>query len=62
MKEKPFWHSKKFWVALIAASIPIWNKVFAIDLSTTDITAVVSPMIAYIIGQGAADLGKNADK
>mgnify|MGYP000940162097 FL=1 len=62
MKEKSFWHSKKFWVALVAASIPVWNRVFAIELSTADITAVVSPMIAYIIGQGAADLGKNASK
>lgn len=60
IEEKKFWHSKKFWAAVIAASVPIWNKVFNIQLSTADITAVTSPIIAYIIGQGAADLGKNA--
>ena len=58
--EKKFWKSKKWWAMVVAASIPILNKVVGLEFNTTDVVAVVSPLIAYILGQGVADIGKNS--
>mgnify|MGYP001211061750 CR=1 FL=1 len=57
--EKSFWKSKKWWAMVVAVSVPVLNKVVGFDFNTTDVVAVVSPLIAYILGQGVADIGKN---
>lgn len=57
--EKPFWHSKKFWTAVIATAVPILNHAFDIGLTQESLIQVTGPLIAYILGQGLADLGKN---
>mgnify|MGYP003134823617 CR=1 FL=1 len=57
--EKPFWHSKKFWAAAVATSVPIVNHFFGWGLTQEAIMQIVTPVVAYILGQGLADLGKN---
>jgi hypothetical protein len=53
--------SKKFLAALIA--IVVWVGGYAgLDLSFEDVAPVVGVIIAYILGQGFADTGKEAAK
>ena len=56
--EKPFWHSKKFWAAAAATAVPIINHVWGIGLTQDSVVQIVAPIVAYILGQGLADLGK----
>jgi hypothetical protein len=60
--EKPFWHSKKFWAAAVSAAVPIANHIFDLGLTQESIIQIVTPVVAYILGQGLADLGKNSGK
>ena len=57
--EKQFWHSKKFWAAVVAAGVPLLNHFFQVGLTQDVIMQIVGPIVAYILGQGLADLGKN---
>jgi uncharacterized membrane protein YqaE (UPF0057 family) len=57
--EKQFWHSKKFWAALIAAGVPALNHFLDLGMTQDIVTQIVGPIVAYILGQGLADLGKN---
>jgi len=60
--EKPFWHSKKFWAAAVATGVPIINHVWGLGLTQEAIMQIVTPIVAYVLGQGLADLGKNSGK
>lgn len=53
--------SKKFQAALVGV-IAVVLVEFVPGLQETDLVAVLSPIIAYIIGQGLADFGKEAHK
>ncbi len=57
--EKRFWHSKKFWAAMFATALPVANFCFSWGMAPEHITSIVAPVMAYILGQGLADLGKN---
>lgn len=61
-EEKKFWESKKFWAACVAVLVPLGNHCFGLDLDQETVTAMMTPMLAYVLGQGMADLGKNAKK
>ena len=52
--------SKKF-VAAIAATIAAGMMKIGWEIETASILSVISPIIAYILGQGLADLGKGAN-
>ena len=58
-KEKEFWKSKKWWAMAIAVSVPIFNKVFNLNLGIEELQLVIGPLVAYVMGQGIADIGKN---
>jgi hypothetical protein len=60
--EKPFWHSKKFWASAVATAVPILNYVYDLGLTQDAVMQIVTPILAYILGQGLADLGKNSNK
>ena len=55
MNEKPFLKSKKFWAAIIVVVGALLKQFAGIDLPTEAFGGV----IAYIVGQGIADAGKN---
>lgn len=59
MEEKPFFKSKKWWTAIFAAVTPFVLRELNISLSPEQEQLIISPMIAYIVGQGLADFGKN---
>ena len=57
--EKPFWHSKKWWMAMIGFVVPLLNSFLGWDLKADQVSTIILPLIAYVIGQGIADFGKN---
>ena len=53
--------SKKFQTAVLAVSVMVAGH-FGLDVDLDALLAIVSPLIAYIIGQGVADHGKEKAK
>lgn len=53
--------SKKFIVAVSGTIVALVAKI-GLNLPVEDVATVLSPIIAYIIGQGWADSGKEAAK
>lgn len=53
--------SKKFQSAVIAVLVMIAGDL-GLDLDPAALMAIVSPLIAYILGQGVADIGKERAK
>ena len=53
--------SKKFMTALVSCLVGLGAKV-GLELSPDEITAILSPALAYIVGQGVADHGKERAK
>lgn len=49
--------SKKFVAALIAALVWVAGKV-GLDVDTETMAGIVGPVVAYVLGQGIADIGK----
>ena len=50
--------SKKFIAAVVGVAIGLIAKL-GIELDTEAVLAVISPILAYILGQGLADQGKS---
>lgn len=55
-----FWKSKKFWVAVAGVLAVVLHDTLGIPEETT--IQVTSILIAYLLAQGVADVGKNAAK
>jgi hypothetical protein len=53
--------SKKFRVALITFVIMTLNQIFDLKISVEESLVIVSPFIAYILGQGIADTKKEKE-
>lgn len=51
--------SKKFVAALLAALVWLGGKV-GLNVDTETLAGIVGPIIAYVLGQGLADHGKEA--
>lgn len=58
MTEKPFWQSKK-WLAAVTAAIaaPVAGW---LGMPADQIGLMIGPVIAYVVGQGLADMGKGS--
>ena len=52
---KPFYKSKKWWMAFIAAAIPVLNSSLGLDLDAQELATVVIPLIAYVFGEAWID-------
>ena len=50
--------SKKFWMAVAGVAGEALLYFLGVPLETS--MAILAPIIAFIIGQGVADIGKNA--
>lgn len=50
--------SKKFVAAIVGVAVALVAKL-GIELDTEAVTLVVSPILAYIVGQGISDHGKS---
>ena len=54
-EHKPWYRSKKWYTAMLAAIIPILNNRFGFGLETQELLAIVLPMIAYVLGEAWTD-------
>jgi hypothetical protein len=50
--------SKKAWACGAAIAVPFINKWFGLEMDAATLQGIVYPLIAYIVGQGIADVGK----
>lgn len=53
--DKKLWESKKWWGAMIATLIPIINLIFDLGWNVDEVTRVILPLIAFILGQSWVD-------
>lgn len=53
--------SKKFQAAIVGLIVALTGKV-GLDLDEASLLAILSPILAYIAGQSAADIGKEKAK
>ena len=44
--EKKFYHSKKFWASIVAASIPMLNHYFGWDMDADKVMTIMAPLMA----------------
>lgn len=58
MKKSP-WLSRKFWVGIVGFVIMLLNQVAGWDLDPAETTAILLPLIAWILGESWVD-GKAA--
>ena len=52
---KPFYKSKKWWSAAIAAIIPILNHFLGWGINVEDLLLIVLPLIGYVVGEAWTD-------
>lgn len=52
---KPWYRSKKWWTAAIAALVPVINQVTGLGLDAAEIATVVIPLALYVLGEAHAD-------
>ena len=57
-----FLKSKKAWTAIIGTAGGVLALFGFEDLSSSELATALSPLVAYIIGQGIADTGKEKAK
>ncbi len=55
---KPIWRSRKFWYALVAALIPIINKLAKLELDTATVWQAMSPLLGGLGVEGAIDVAR----
>lgn len=53
--------SKKFQAAIVGLIVALTGKI-GLDLDPVALLAILSPILAYIAGQSAADIGKEKAK
>ena len=51
--------SKKLWVGIVGMLVPVANSTFGWNLDVTEVLQILTPLFAYIVGQGLADFGKS---
>lgn len=47
---KPIYLSKKFWSTVIAALIPVANRICGIGLDAGELSVAVVPLLIYVLG------------
>ena len=52
---KPAWKSKKWWAAGVAFAIPVLNLALGWEIDPAYVWAIISPILAVILGQAAVD-------
>lgn len=55
MGPKPWYRKSKFWMAIAGAVVTIANEVFNMGLPPEATLAMISSIVAYILGEGIAD-------
>ena len=50
-KVKPFYQSKRWYMAILAVLIPVGNRLLGWNMTETEIGMVICPVIAYVLGK-----------
>lgn len=50
--------SRKLWLALIAAFVAFGNAYWKLGLSEEQVTAIVLPLLGFIVAEGAVDTAR----
>lgn len=48
---RPFYARKTFWATVCAVVIPIVNKVAGLDMQIEEVSAAITPLVAFILGE-----------
>jgi hypothetical protein len=59
---KPFWLMKKFWMAIVAALVPIVNYYMGLGLDPEAVALIIIPLIAFIFGEAWTDAAHAVDR
>ncbi len=51
----PFYASKTWWMAIIGLLVPVANQVFGWNMDIAEVSAMLAPITAYIIGEKYRD-------
>jgi len=46
-----FWKRKTFWATVVAVVIPIVNRVAGLDMQIEEVSAAITPLVAFILGE-----------
>jgi len=52
---KPFYKSKKWWTAVLAALVPVVNHAFNLGLDAAEVAIIIIPLIGYVLGEAWTD-------
>ncbi len=61
-KHKPWFLSKKVWMTLLAAIIPIFNNRFGWGLETEELAAAIAAIIVYVAAEAGTDMAHGKGK
>lgn len=50
-ESRPFWARKTFWATVAAVLVPIVNKAAGLDLDITEVSAAITPLVAFVLGE-----------
>jgi len=48
---RPFYTRKTFWFTVAGVAVPILNKVLGLEMDIEEVTAAVTPLVAFILGE-----------
>lgn len=53
---KPGFTTTEFWFSIVAALVPILNKVLGWGLDASEVATAIAPAVAYAVGRGLAKI------
>ncbi len=48
---RPFYARKTFWATVCAVAVPIVNRVAGLDMQIEEVSAAITPLVAFILGE-----------
>ena len=55
-------NSKKFLTTVLGVAVFVTLRAFMPEMEAEELMALISPVVVYLVGQGAADFGKERAK
>ncbi len=54
-EHKPWYLSKKWWMSILAVTIPVLNNRFGWNIQPEEMAAIIVPIITYVAVEGWTD-------
>ncbi len=58
-EHKPWYLSKKWWMSILAVTIPVLNNRFGWDLQAEEMAAIIAPIVVYVAAEAGTDMAHN---